>query len=555
MRSLATIVVFLLFAASARAADPNDITAYLTERNNGVRPSDAYIADFLVSDAGVEWRRVRGLLPPRTDVPPTGTGVQPTGGPAAIQGRRWTRRRRTAGHPDGDNHTNPGANSDDETVGANTSRVTPSVVTPVAETPDQPAASLADAPPPRLPNESEAAYRERVGQLTVDPSVTTPQISEQQQARTEQSVKGMTGLFQALFKPADPETESMSAGAASSPGSKGSRGGASLGGDSSMEGAGADARMSMADLQVAQAGGLGQPFRDMGLKVGSGPGGRAAVLRADGTPASASEVGELQKRLTSEPLAQMQRPDFHQVIPRDKFQELRAHYATKPELRGTTFKDVVATPEVRDFQWGRTCSGLDGGCNSNAMQGAYSKGRYVAPEDLKNMSLDATKRIAAGGAADKKDEKPRSSDGKSFWERLRQEDEEYRKNAAQERGRRQPDGAASAGGRGFGALLSALSRALGGGGQSASSAANSAVGGAESPEYGEPGYALDGEDPGVERRASRNVSDRESMRRMPDPPTPPVAKREPRIAFLRVFMAGLAALLVVFVWRRVRERT
>lgn len=322
-------------------------------------------------------------------------------------------------------------------------------------------------------------------------------VTPGQRQRTERSMRGQLGVFQRLAGPSgdDSDAQGSKAGAGESGGTYAA---ASLGPVPALSGV---VGMSMADMQAAQAGGLGQPFRDMGLRVGAGPGGRAAVLRADGAPASANEVGELRKRLAGEPLAQVQRPDFHQVIARDKFQELRSHYATKPELRGTTFKDVAATSEVRDFQWSRTCNGLDGGCNPNAAQGAYAKGRYVAPEDLKNMSLDAAKRLVTGSESLEP-----TGDGSG------------RKPTVERR---------SAKSR-LGALLEALSDALGAGG-------------------GEAERASEWEQSvGLERR----VSDLASARRMPQAQPLSGGGGPSRWAVLAAFVTGLATLLGVFVRRR-----
>ncbi len=543
----ATTVFFLLFAASVKAADRNDITAYLTDMNNGVKPTDAYIADFLVSPAGVEWRRERGLLPQRDDV------VTPAPAPDPLDHRRRrtsggiveAMRRRAAARTSAAGQDTPPSGDGVAPVGL----VAPSgVVTPNGAV----SAPLPDAPPPRLEGESDAAYRERVALAMSNPAAAAPQITAQQQARAEQNAQGLTGLFQSLFKPADPDAAALPGGGSpGGPGSPGAGGKTMSAPKPSMSGSGgAPGAMSLSEMQVAQSGGLGQPFRDMGLKVGAGPGGAAAVMRADGAPASAAEIGELQKRLGREPLAQMQRPDFHQVIPRDKFAELRTRYASKPELRGSTFKDVAATADVRDFQWSRTCGRLDGNCNPNATQGAYTKGRYVAPEDLNNMSLDATKRLAADGAQEKKDAKPTESSSKSFWEKLRAEDAEYRRNVAKERESRQAAGGAPAGRSGFGAMLDALSRALGGGSGEAGSAATDYGASAEAPSYGDAAAASGAAGAGVEAGAPRRDSDVTRMRQVTKSPP---AGANLRRYLLGGFMAGLAFLLAVFVRRRMKE--
>ncbi|MDX6768550.1 MAG: hypothetical protein SF051_03395 [Elusimicrobiota bacterium] len=380
----------------------------------------------------------------------------------------------------------------------------------------------------------------------------------------EQRARGLTGLFQRLFRPVDPDAASSfggapaSYGAGSSPGAGGAgasgSGGARRGAPAGSIPSSPPAAMSMGELQIAAAGGMGQPFRDMGLKVGPGPGGGASVLRADGKPASSAEVAELQRRLAREPLAQMQRPDFHQVIPRDKFAELRSHYATKPELRETTFKDVAATAEVRDFQWSRTCTRLDGNCNPNATQGSYAKGRFVAPEDLKNMSADAAARLTAEAPkAAAKEEKPRARRSKEFWERLQKEDEEFQKKLAQEEASRGGAAAPSKGGgkSRLSALLAALSGALGAGGGSQEDAAAAEPGFQPDEPASYDGAPSAGEAPAD---GARRASDMAAMRGMPQELPAPSPGADARRAALWSFMAGLAFLLGVFVRRRLKER-
>ncbi|MDX6768551.1 MAG: hypothetical protein SF051_03400 [Elusimicrobiota bacterium] len=546
MRLLASLVVLLSISAVDGSAA--DITAHLTELW-GRKPSDREIADFLVSDAGYEWRRVNNLLPQRSDGLPTaptnGANADarppelPTEEPGGIQ--TTEEMIRSLGTPDARSLVPP--------AGAFVAQDGPGAPTPgpaAAATRPQPVRTGA---PPRRPGETQAQYDERVRRAAPPSDATAARLTPDGQARAQQNAQGLVGLFQQLFRPLDPDAALGSASPGAAPGAaspgrvgggKGSRAAASSGAMKP-----AQAGMGVGELQIAAAGGMGQPFRDMGLKVGPGPGGGASVLRADGKPASSAEVAELQRRLAREPLAQMQRPDFHQVIPRDKFAELRSHYATKPELRETTFKDVAATAEVRDFQWSRTCTRLDGNCNPNATQGSYAKGRFVSPEDLKNMSADAAARLKAEPAPPKAGAK---EDAKSFWERLRKEDEQYRKQMASARGSEPAPRGGGLSGR-LSALLSALSGALGGG----------SSGDADATAYDER-LALDAEGrplaesgEAVGAPTARRESDLAATRRMPAPAPPNAPGGGARRVALWGFMAALAALLAVYARRRVKE--
>ena len=139
---------------------------------------------------------------------------------------------------------------------------------------------------------------------------------------------------------------------------------------------------SVPEMALAASQGYGGAFRDAGLKVVAGPRGEPAIIRTDGAPASAAELGRLRERLAAEPVALGRRPDFFEVLPREKFEGLKRDYALRPELRATALRDVGMTEGRRDFQWSSSCSGLSGTCNAGASQGSYVKNQLVAPEDL-----------------------------------------------------------------------------------------------------------------------------------------------------------------------------
>lgn len=143
-----------------------------------------------------------------------------------------------------------------------------------------------------------------------------------------------------------------------------------------------DAPWTVPEMALAASKGYAATFRDQGLKVGAGPRGEPAILRADGAAASPSDLARLRTALSSDPAAMRRRPDFFEVLPREKFADLKQDFAARPELRATVFRDIAMTARERDFQWSASCSSLSGGCNPLAGQGSYRKGQDVAPEDL-----------------------------------------------------------------------------------------------------------------------------------------------------------------------------
>jgi len=136
------------------------------------------------------------------------------------------------------------------------------------------------------------------------------------------------------------------------------------------------------EMALAATAGFAATYRDQGLKVGAGPRGEPAILRLNGSPASEADVKRLGAALRSDPAALTRRPDFFEVLPREKFSDLKKDYASRPELRNSAFKDIGMTAQERDFQWSASCSGLSGGCNPHAGKDSYRKGHDVPPEDL-----------------------------------------------------------------------------------------------------------------------------------------------------------------------------
>lgn len=399
-----------------------------------------------------------------------------------------------------------------------------------------PPAAVTTPPPARLyeqpPDMTQEAY---IASFIAEanspaPGVADAQLGGAQGERAATSAKSLANTFESLFKPADESAGAMPGGN----GAPGSPGGGKVAG------------MDPGQLQAAHAGGLGRPFADMGLSVGRGPDG-PMIMRGDGSAASPSQLAELQRRLDSEPLAQMQRPDFYKVLPRGQLDALRASHAAAPELKNGPFKDVGATAGQRDFLWERSCAKLESGCNPNAEHGSYQKGRYVSPEDLKKMGVAAAAALEKGKGKEGDDEKRRAA--RELWDRIKAEDEKFRKEyeASQAANGAAPSfkGPSS----GLSGLLSRLSAALGGGdeagdagaGQWGSSGGDGAydAGAAGAAGYG-PGGAAYGAAPGAPGTG---------LRTRPLPSAVPAATRRSRL-MLWLCMTALAVGLAVQVRRR-----
>ncbi|MCM2303656.1 MAG: hypothetical protein NDJ72_03075, partial [Elusimicrobia bacterium] len=195
-------------------------------------------------------------------------------------------------------------------------------------------------------------------------------------ARRERTMSRAAGAADTMRRSFFPAEDAPPGGA----GGPGPRAAAAPGGPPSAPAPGA--ARTVPELALAARTGYAATFRDQGLKVGAGPRGEAAIQRADGAPASAADLERLRKALSAEPAALARRPDFFEVLPREKFADLKRDFAARPELRAAAFKDIGMTAGARDFQWSASCSGLSGSCNPHAGLGSYRKGQDVPPEDL-----------------------------------------------------------------------------------------------------------------------------------------------------------------------------
>jgi len=201
---------------------------------------------------------------------------------------------------------------------------------------------------------------------------------EEAEERSQRTMSRATGAAESLRRSLRPAEDAGTGGGAPEPGFEGGR----AGGASS---AAPGETRSVAEMALAARSGYAETFRAQGLMVGAGPRGEAAIQRLDGTPATAPELARLSAALSAEPAALTRRPDFFQVLPREKFAELKRDYAERPALRSAAFKDIGMTGRGRDFQWSASCGALSGGCNSSANAGSYRKGQDVPPEDLKEV--------------------------------------------------------------------------------------------------------------------------------------------------------------------------
>jgi len=135
------------------------------------------------------------------------------------------------------------------------------------------------------------------------------------------------------------------------------------------------------DLLAAAYSGYGASLTALGLVVGRDAAGRPALLRADGSPATAEDLAALKARIAVEPEALMRRPDLFSVIPRARFEELKQAYRSRPELRDGVFRDIGLSASGRDFERAASCEKLSGACAPEART-SYRKGDAVPPEEL-----------------------------------------------------------------------------------------------------------------------------------------------------------------------------
>ena len=243
---------------------------------------------------------------------------------------------------------NPGENPDDANVGASPS---------------------GDGPPGSMNGEAQREALDRSGARALRSAGQGSDFFNSQ-ARAAESMAG--------GGPAGGRAAGNPAGSGRGGGSSG-KAGSALGG--AMSGDPANPKSS-GDLFAASAGGFRGSFAALGLKTGRSPSGAPAILRADGALASPSELAGLRARIQSEPAALMQRPDFFNVISRERFNSLKTSYAIRPDLGATAFKHIAMTPEQRDFTRSESCTVLSGKCNPYTRQLSYRKGEYVSPEEL-----------------------------------------------------------------------------------------------------------------------------------------------------------------------------
>lgn len=281
------------------------------------------------------------------------------------------------------------------------------------------------------------------------------------------------------------------------------------------------------DLLLASHTGFAASIRDQGYKVGPGPGGAPAVLAADGRPATPAQISRLASVLSAEPTALMRRPDFFEVLPRPRFEELKADYRANPAAPGAAFQDIGMTEGERDFRWSASCSALSGGCNPVVRDKAYRKGEDVPPEDLN----DVWKKTAAA----KEDE----------IEMDDYTDEDRQEVAAAELAERKMKG-----GRRTGPSLAGLLAGLGEMADDARDFAGFGGKGAPGP-AGSPEDAVSGSPGGGARSSAALAAGEARGLRAWTVPSPPIERKASRRGAAGA-AAGLAA-AVFFLWRRSRS--
>jgi hypothetical protein len=167
---------------------------------------------------------------------------------------------------------------------------------------------------------------------------------------------------------------------------------------------------SSGDLFMAAASGFRGSFAALGLKTGRSPSGDPAILRANGALASQVDLAGLRARIQSEPAALMLRPDFFNVISRERFNSLKSSYAARPDLGATAFKHITMTPEQRDFTRSESCTVLSDKCNPYTRQMSYRKGEYVSPEELDEIETKIPPLSAEGKEGKRGSEKASGED-------------------------------------------------------------------------------------------------------------------------------------------------
>lgn len=230
---------------------------------------------------------------------------------------------------------------------------------------------------------------------TVERAALMREDAEERRERTLSRAAGAADTMRRSFLPAD-ET--------AGPGPAGPEGRGAAASEEARTDPAAIEPGTVAEMALAAREGYAATFRDQGLKVGAGPRGEPAILRADGAAASPADLARLKTALSSEPAALRRRPDFFEVLPREKFSDLKQDYAARPELRATVFRDIGMTARNRDFQWSASCSGLSGACNPYVAQRSYHRGQDVPPEALAAVWTAAQEEIIAADADEDADE-------------------------------------------------------------------------------------------------------------------------------------------------------
>lgn len=266
-----------------------------------------------------------------------------------------------------------------------TAELKPASATPGKPSPAPPAGrSRAGGPSDRtMPDEPAEARGSPAGRAMGEPSWAPPPTAEQAEAVRQEAAQRRESTLSRAAGAADTMRRAfLPADEAAGPGPGGpARRLPSAPEERRSDFASGEPR-TVPEMALAAREGFAATFRDQGLKVGAGPRGEPAILRADGAAASPADLDRLRTALSADPAALRRRPDFFEVLPREKFSDLKRDYSSRPDLRASVFKDIGMTARERDFQWSASCSGLSGACNPHASRRSYLKGQDVAPEDL-----------------------------------------------------------------------------------------------------------------------------------------------------------------------------
>ena len=139
---------------------------------------------------------------------------------------------------------------------------------------------------------------------------------------------------------------------------------------------------SKLDLLAAAVSGYGSSFKAAGLRVGLGADGQPAILRSGGGLADDRDLAALAARIRSEPEALTRFPRFFEVLPRERFSDLKVDFKSQRRGKKEAFKHLWLTEEDRDFVRSESCSGISGSCNPYTRLPYYARGDFVPPEDL-----------------------------------------------------------------------------------------------------------------------------------------------------------------------------